>query len=45
MSLDAGYADDDFIALFLHLRSVSGLDAAAAPVSRVSEHPEQEVVR
>ena len=26
----AGYADDDFIALFLHLRSASGLDAAAA---------------
>jgi 3-hydroxyisobutyrate dehydrogenase-like beta-hydroxyacid dehydrogenase len=43
-AIDAGYADDDFIALFLHLRSVSGLDAAA-PLSRVSEHPDQEVVR
>ena len=44
-AIEAGYADDDFIALFLHLRSVSGLDAAAAPLSRVSEHPDQEVVR
>lgn len=43
-AIEAGYADDDFIALFLHLRSASGLDAAA-PLSRVSEHPEQEVVR
>jgi 3-hydroxyisobutyrate dehydrogenase-like beta-hydroxyacid dehydrogenase len=31
---DAGYADHDFIALFLHLRSASGLDSAAtAPLS------------
>jgi len=44
-AIDAGYADDDFIALFLHLRSASGLDAAPPPLSRVSEHPEQEVVR
>lgn len=44
-AIEAGYADDDFIALFLHLRSVSGLDAAAAPLSSVSEHPDQEVVR
>jgi 3-hydroxyisobutyrate dehydrogenase-like beta-hydroxyacid dehydrogenase len=44
-AIDAGYADDDFIALFLHLRSASGLAAAAAPPSRASEHPEQEVVR
>jgi 3-hydroxyisobutyrate dehydrogenase-like beta-hydroxyacid dehydrogenase len=43
-AIEAGYADDDFIALFLHLRSASGLDAAA-PRSRVSAHPEQEVVR
>lgn len=44
-AIEAGYADDDCIALFLHLRSVSGLDAAAAPLSSVSEHPDQEVVR
>ena len=44
-AIDAGYADDDFIALFLHLRSASGLAAAAAPPSRASELPEQEVVQ
>jgi 3-hydroxyisobutyrate dehydrogenase-like beta-hydroxyacid dehydrogenase len=43
-AIDAGYADDDFIALFLHLRSASSL-AAAAPPSRVSELPQQEVVQ
>jgi len=42
---DAGYADDDFIALFRYLRSTCGLDTAAAPLSTVSEHPDQEVVR
>lgn len=44
-AIDAGHGDDDFMALFLHLRSAAGLDAAAAPRSRVSEHPEQEVLR
>jgi 3-hydroxyisobutyrate dehydrogenase-like beta-hydroxyacid dehydrogenase len=44
-AIDAGYADDDFIALFLHLRTASGLDAGRASFSRVSEHPDQEVVR
>jgi 3-hydroxyisobutyrate dehydrogenase-like beta-hydroxyacid dehydrogenase len=44
-AIDAGYADDDFMALFLHLRSVTGLDAPPPQVSRVSEHPDQEVVR
>jgi 3-hydroxyisobutyrate dehydrogenase-like beta-hydroxyacid dehydrogenase len=39
-AVDAGYADDDFMALFLHLRSVNGLEH-----SRLSEHPDQEVVR
>ena len=38
-AIDAGYADDDFIALFLHLRSASGLATAAAPPARVSELP------
>ena len=44
-AIDAGYADDDFIALFLHLRSASGLATAATPPSRVSELPQQEVVQ
>ncbi len=43
-AIDAGYGDDDFIALFLHLRRVSGLDGASAH-SAASDHPEQEVVR
>jgi 3-hydroxyisobutyrate dehydrogenase-like beta-hydroxyacid dehydrogenase len=42
-AIDAGYGDDDFIALFLHLRRASGLEGAAA-LSTVSEHPEQEVL-
>ena len=29
-AIEAGYADDDFIALFLHLRRASGLDAGPA---------------
>ena len=44
-AIDAGYADDDFIALFLHLRSASGLDDAPGTPSRLSKHPDQEVVR
>ena len=44
-TIDAGYADDDFIALFLHLRSASGLAPAATPPSRVNELPQQEVVQ
>jgi 3-hydroxyisobutyrate dehydrogenase-like beta-hydroxyacid dehydrogenase len=44
-AIDAGYADDDFMALFLHLRSASSLATAAAPPSRVSELPQQEVVQ
>ena len=44
-AVEAGYADHDFIALFLHLRSASGLDEAGAPLSSVIEHPDQEVVR
>jgi 3-hydroxyisobutyrate dehydrogenase-like beta-hydroxyacid dehydrogenase len=44
-AIEAGYGDDDFIALFLHLRSASGLDAAPSPLSTVSEYPDQEVVR
>jgi 3-hydroxyisobutyrate dehydrogenase-like beta-hydroxyacid dehydrogenase len=37
-AIEAGYADDDFIVLFQHLRNVSGL-------SRKSELHDQEVVR
>jgi 3-hydroxyisobutyrate dehydrogenase-like beta-hydroxyacid dehydrogenase len=44
-AIDAGYADDDFIALFLHLRRASGLARAATPPSRVSELPQQEVLQ
>ncbi len=44
-AIDAGYADDDFIALFLHLRSASDSHAPAAPLSRVGDYPDQEVVR
>jgi 3-hydroxyisobutyrate dehydrogenase-like beta-hydroxyacid dehydrogenase len=44
-AIEAGYADQDFIALFPHLRSASGLAGADSPHSRASEHPEQEVVR
>lgn len=39
-AIDAGYGDDDFIALFQHLRSASRRDAAAASLS----HSDQEVV-
>jgi 3-hydroxyisobutyrate dehydrogenase-like beta-hydroxyacid dehydrogenase len=43
-AIDAGYADKDFMALFLQLRSSSGLDAVGA-APRASEHSDQEVVR
>jgi 3-hydroxyisobutyrate dehydrogenase-like beta-hydroxyacid dehydrogenase len=44
-AIDAGYADDDFIALFLHLRSASGFATGDAPPSRATELPQQEVVQ
>jgi 3-hydroxyisobutyrate dehydrogenase-like beta-hydroxyacid dehydrogenase len=44
-AIEAGYADDDFIALFLNLRKASGLEEVAAPPASVSDKPEQEVVR
>ena len=43
-AIDAGYGDDDFIALFLHLRSATGLATAAMSPTRVSELPNKEVV-
>lgn len=44
-AIGAGYADQDFIALFLHLRRASGLDPTPAPRNAVPTHPDQEVVR
>ncbi|HVC86012.1 MAG TPA: NAD(P)-dependent oxidoreductase [Gaiellaceae bacterium] len=45
-AIEAGYADDDFISLFLHLRRASGRVAASVPSSRIGgHHPDQEVVR
>ena len=44
-AIEAGYADDDFISLFLHLRHASGLVAAYVPSPRVGDHFDQEVVR
>ena len=44
-AVEAGYADRDFIALFLQLRKASGLDAAGVPLSRVGDYSDQEVVR
>ena len=41
---EAGYADDDFMALFLHLRRASGLDTPDRAADEASEHLEQEVV-
>ncbi len=43
-AIEAGYGDDDFIALFLYLRSICGLDAAAATLSDVTEDPDQQEV-
>jgi 3-hydroxyisobutyrate dehydrogenase-like beta-hydroxyacid dehydrogenase len=42
-AIEAGYGDDDFIALFLHLRAACGLDAAVARVSNATD--QQEVLR
>jgi 3-hydroxyisobutyrate dehydrogenase-like beta-hydroxyacid dehydrogenase len=44
-AIEAGHADDDFISLFVHLRSTSGRFAATVPSSRAGDHPEQEVLR
>lgn len=42
---DAGYAELDFMALFLQLREASGLATAAEPRSRTGVYSDQEVVR
>lgn len=42
---EAGYADQDFMALFLHLRSRSGHRATPVAAARGGEYPDQEVVR
>jgi 3-hydroxyisobutyrate dehydrogenase-like beta-hydroxyacid dehydrogenase len=44
-AVEGGYADHDFIALFLHLRRASGLDEDGARHSGVIEHSDQEVLR
>jgi 3-hydroxyisobutyrate dehydrogenase-like beta-hydroxyacid dehydrogenase len=41
---EAGYADDDFIALFQHLRRTSGLDVTGRVAEGASRQLEQEVV-
>jgi 3-hydroxyisobutyrate dehydrogenase-like beta-hydroxyacid dehydrogenase len=40
-----GYGDDDFLALFQHLRRACGLTPADASGWRASRHPDKEVVR
>jgi 3-hydroxyisobutyrate dehydrogenase-like beta-hydroxyacid dehydrogenase len=43
-AVEAGYGDDDFMALYPFLRDAAGSRAAAAPaLSRAGEHPDQEV--
>lgn len=44
-AIEAGYADDDFMSLFVHLRSAARRVATSVPSSRpVGHHPAQEVV-
>jgi 3-hydroxyisobutyrate dehydrogenase-like beta-hydroxyacid dehydrogenase len=43
-AVEAGFADDDFIALFLHLRRTSGLDDGRAGDAGAGKRLEQEVV-
>jgi 3-hydroxyisobutyrate dehydrogenase-like beta-hydroxyacid dehydrogenase len=43
-AVEAGFADDDFIALFLHLRRASGLDDGRAGGEGAGKRLEQEVV-
>ncbi len=44
-AVEAGYADDDFMSLFLHLKAVSGTEKASAPLARVGDYPDQEDAR
>ena len=44
-AIEDGYADDDFLALFQHLRRTSGLETADPSRWRTSEHHHKEVVR
>ena len=45
-AIEAGYAEDDFMSLFSHLRSASGRVAVSVPASRVGDHSDhQEVSR
>jgi 3-hydroxyisobutyrate dehydrogenase-like beta-hydroxyacid dehydrogenase len=44
-TIEDGYGDDDFLALFQHLRRACGLEPADVAGWRASSHPEKEVVR
>jgi 3-hydroxyisobutyrate dehydrogenase-like beta-hydroxyacid dehydrogenase len=44
-TIEDGYGEDDFLALFQHLRRACGLEPADAAGGRASSHPEKEVVR
>ena len=44
-TIEDGYGDDDFLALFQHLRRASGLDTADPSGWRASQHPDKEAVR
>jgi len=43
-AIEAGYAEDDFMSLFSHLRSASGRVAVSVPASRVGEHSDRQEV-
>jgi 3-hydroxyisobutyrate dehydrogenase-like beta-hydroxyacid dehydrogenase len=43
-AIEAGYAEDDFMSLFSHLRSASGRVAVSVPASRVGDHSDRQEV-
>jgi hypothetical protein len=44
-TIEDGYGDDDFLALFQHLRRACGLEPADGSGWRATQHPDKEVVR
>lgn len=44
-TIEDGYGDDDFLALFQHLRHACGLATADASLWRATQHQDKEVVR
>jgi 3-hydroxyisobutyrate dehydrogenase-like beta-hydroxyacid dehydrogenase len=44
-TIEDGYGDDDFLALFRHLRHACGLDTAPVSPVRASQNPDKEVAR